>query len=150
MSNMLNLEGQRFGMMQVLERCGGTKWRCLCDCGIYKIVTTTNLRSGDVRSCGCKQGLKSEYDPNMQVCVEYQGRKITLRQLAEETGIKYMTLYMRLRRGWSVERAIGVATISPKVRGTMTYRCSPPLAQRVGRDTVRVSEREGISLEKKR
>lgn len=36
----------------------------------------------------------------------YNGETHTLAQWAELTGIKFSTLYMRLRRGWSAERAL--------------------------------------------
>ena len=29
------------------------KWECLCDCGKKIVVSGTNLRSGNTRSCGC-------------------------------------------------------------------------------------------------
>lgn len=54
----LNLEGQRFGKLTVLnalsEKIGGRVfWNCKCDCGNITKVSTNNLRSGAVRSCGC-------------------------------------------------------------------------------------------------
>ena len=30
-----------------------TRWLCLCDCGNYTSVLTSNLKSGAVKSCGC-------------------------------------------------------------------------------------------------
>lgn len=53
-----DLTGQRFGNLTVLERIG-TKWKspywkCKCDCGNYTNATSANLRSGNVKSCGCK------------------------------------------------------------------------------------------------
>jgi hypothetical protein len=29
------------------------KWFCLCDCGESTIVTSTHLKSGNTKSCGC-------------------------------------------------------------------------------------------------
>ena len=53
-----NLEGKRYGRLLVISRTNkrsGTKviWDCLCDCGTYCTVATTNLNSGNTRSCGC-------------------------------------------------------------------------------------------------
>jgi len=67
---LIDLTGQRFGRLTVLERaenykqyldCGWytTKatWLCRCDCGTECIVIGANLRRGSTRSCGC---LRSE------------------------------------------------------------------------------------------
>ena len=54
---LLDLTGQRFGRLTVIERAQSkdknTAWRCKCDCGNYKIVSGPNLRAGKSRSCGC-------------------------------------------------------------------------------------------------
>jgi hypothetical protein len=44
--------GQRFGRLLVLDR-QGRNWRCICDCGIIKILGGGNLRLGTTNSCGC-------------------------------------------------------------------------------------------------
>lgn len=53
----LDLTGMRFGSLTALERGpnkrGRTAWRCRCDCGKEKLVTTQDLRRGSVKSCGC-------------------------------------------------------------------------------------------------
>jgi len=36
-------------------KCGHTYWYCRCECGNRKIVSGSNLRRGQVRSCGCLQ-----------------------------------------------------------------------------------------------
>lgn len=51
-----NLIGKKFNNLTVLERRGSDKnrhalWYCLCDCGNYRIVTTTELKSNSVKSC---------------------------------------------------------------------------------------------------
>lgn len=58
MVKALNLSGQRFGRITVLERNsskppGATWWDCLCDCGNNKTLRGSLLVSGNTRSCGC-------------------------------------------------------------------------------------------------
>lgn len=61
MSKKLNLTGQRFGRLLALEIGEGhvwrdrriTNWKCVCDCGITKVVRTGCLISGNTKSCGC-------------------------------------------------------------------------------------------------
>jgi hypothetical protein len=51
-----DLSGQRFGCLVALElvsSSGKARWRCLCDCGVERIVFSTNLVTGQTRSCGC-------------------------------------------------------------------------------------------------
>ena len=53
------LAGKRFGRLTVIEKDAGnanrhsTFWRCRCDCGNDKIVATSHLLHGTVKSCGC-------------------------------------------------------------------------------------------------
>lgn len=57
MSN--NLIGKRFGRLTVIndtverKENGSIVWKCLCDCGNEKLVTTAALNSGSTQSCGC-------------------------------------------------------------------------------------------------
>lgn len=58
MSRAIDITGQRFGKLIVMERVGvaqkgETLWKCKCDCGNEVIVRRTNLRTGHTRSCGC-------------------------------------------------------------------------------------------------
>lgn len=60
MSRKINLQGQRFGRLFVLEEAGHNKngrvlWKCQCDCGNQTIVRSSSLRNGDTKSCGCLQ-----------------------------------------------------------------------------------------------
>ena len=57
---MESLIGQRYGKLIVIGQAKSTKdgkrrWNCRCDCGNLKTkpVTTYDLRSGKVKSCGC-------------------------------------------------------------------------------------------------
>lgn len=49
-----NLVGQRFSRLVVLRR-GEEKysWFCACDCGAKICASTTGLRTGRTKSCGC-------------------------------------------------------------------------------------------------
>ena len=57
MPKLIDLSGQRFGRLTVIERAAnnGTKtmWECKCDCGNTKVVSGSNLKNGNVKSCGC-------------------------------------------------------------------------------------------------
>lgn len=58
MSKVVDLVGQKFGRLLVLERSGSNKhgwalWKCLCDCGNHSIVIGHYLRLGNTKSCGC-------------------------------------------------------------------------------------------------
>lgn len=59
---MRHLENQRFGRLLVIERVSGKTWRCLCDCGNEKFVSTFCLTSGMTRSCGCLQNESRSID----------------------------------------------------------------------------------------
>ena len=52
----LELKGQRFGKLTVLERTGSkngqSAWLCKCDCGVEKIISASNLKTNTF-SCGC-------------------------------------------------------------------------------------------------
>ena len=65
MGKMIDLAGQRFGKLVVLENMGKLDnrryyWKCQCDCGAIVIKEGSRLRSGNTKSCGCGQydGLK--------------------------------------------------------------------------------------------
>jgi hypothetical protein len=56
----IDITGQRFGRLVVIKR--GTNrskvsraaaWRCLCDCGVEKVISGASLRQGLTKSCGC-------------------------------------------------------------------------------------------------
>ena len=53
----LELSGQRFGHLLVIEcvgsRKGHTQWLCECDCGKKKVVDGRKLKEQQIKSCGC-------------------------------------------------------------------------------------------------
>jgi len=62
MSKFRDLKGQVFGRLLVLESDGRDKWKrvmwkCKCECGTIKTISSRHLIQGNTRSCGC---LRSE------------------------------------------------------------------------------------------
>ena len=62
MGTSIDLTGQRFGYLTVIKKAehrdskNHIQFICQCDCGKYITTTTSKLRSGHVKSCGCKKG----------------------------------------------------------------------------------------------
>lgn len=58
MPKALELTGQKFGRLTVVQRVendkkGAACWLCKCDCGNEKVVQASQLKSGMTKSCGC-------------------------------------------------------------------------------------------------
>jgi hypothetical protein len=58
MRTFINIEGERFGRLIAIQHLPGTagkrsKWLCRCDCGIETQTSSSLLRKGLTRSCGC-------------------------------------------------------------------------------------------------
>lgn len=53
-----DITGQKFNSLTAVRWLRNTRygaeWLCLCDCGTEREVRASNLRSGAVKSCGCK------------------------------------------------------------------------------------------------
>ena len=76
LSENLDLTGQRFGKLTVIEYAKKRvrrliAWECLCECGTRIQVTTQALRTGNTKSCGCFKLERSSgennpsYNPNL-------------------------------------------------------------------------------------
>lgn len=64
MKKIVNIVGQKFGRLTVIERVedskrGNSRWKCRCDCGNETIVLGYHLTSGNTKSCGCYQKEKA-------------------------------------------------------------------------------------------
>lgn len=64
MPKLIDLTGQRFGRMVVIERAdnsadGRARWLCRCDCGQSKTVLGEHLKKGRTKSCGCAKSESS-------------------------------------------------------------------------------------------
>lgn len=72
---LINLKGKKFGKLTVLQRASNdatknTRSACLCECGNKTITTSSSLRSGRVKSCGCWKARKGENHWNWKVITE--------------------------------------------------------------------------------
>ncbi len=58
MDRFKDLTGQKFNRLTVLglgkrNASGQIQWKCKCDCGNIVLATTTYLKTGHTKSCGC-------------------------------------------------------------------------------------------------
>lgn len=56
--NMIDETGNKYGKLTVISEAGSNSrgkqlWNCVCDCGNTHVVSGIDLRSGEVKSCGC-------------------------------------------------------------------------------------------------
>lgn len=72
MSKVIDMTGQTWGKLTVLERAendkfGKAQWLCQCECGNTKIIVGASLRKGLTTSCGCHklQKLKEYNETNV-------------------------------------------------------------------------------------
>jgi len=81
-----DITGERFGRLVVLGRTHNigkdTAWLCECDCGNYKVVRTSGLKSGDYVSCGCR---RAELNTPDDIKGQRFGRLVALEILDKRT-----------------------------------------------------------------
>lgn len=102
MGNLIDLTGQRFGKLTVLERDyqhpdkKRAYWKCQCDCG--NIITTRgeSLRTGHTTSCGCVRENKIKDKQEKQQQIKYKdytnqkiGRLLVLNRNMERSDKKH-------------------------------------------------------------
>jgi 5-methylcytosine-specific restriction endonuclease McrA len=79
----------------------------------HKNNTLSNLQTMCL-PCHAKKDISSGYElTNMKrnTYIEFNGRRQTLAQWSKELGFRHSLIQIRLKRGWSVEKALG-----PKLR----------------------------------
>lgn len=66
MGKKIDLAGQKFNRLTVVEPIRDDRknsyWLCECDCGNFTEATTTNLRRGRHKSCGCWRKGKTSWN----------------------------------------------------------------------------------------
>ena len=131
MSKRYNILGQKFNSLTVIssaEKRGKSKqlfWTVKCDCGNESVVCSFDLRSGKIKTCGCKQGGKihglsksSEYkiycgmiqrctNPKKTEYAYYGGRGIRIcARWLEKKGQGFMNFYRDMGKRPSIEHSI--------------------------------------------
>lgn len=77
MSKVIDMTGQTWGQLTVLERAendkhGKAQWLCQCECGNKKIIAGAALRKGLTISCGCNK-LKKIKEYNKKHTIDETG-----------------------------------------------------------------------------
>lgn len=72
MPKLIDITGQRFGKLVVVERAKNNKynqamWHCVCDCGATKEINGNSLKCGSTASCGClnKENIRERQTKNL-------------------------------------------------------------------------------------
>ena len=64
--NKIDLIGKKFGQLTVVEESGYRNyrkqilWKCYCVCGNYSEHSGSDLRSGKIKTCGCRTSIRSK------------------------------------------------------------------------------------------
>lgn len=79
---VIDLTGNKYGKLTVLEYINHSKWKCKCECGNEIIVNGGNLRRLHTKSCGClrgndKKAIGATYKE--AVIIDKQGKFFTLK-----------------------------------------------------------------------
>lgn len=92
-NNIIDLQNQKFGKLIALEQVGSDSnnniiWKCQCDCGSIKNVSSHSLRNGLTQSCGCLKSKNEEKIAQLLLNNEviFEREKILY---DEETGEQY-------------------------------------------------------------
>jgi len=107
----INLEGQKFGRLLVIELLGSSRggsklWKCLCDCGNETTASTRHLnRKGKsvVRSCGClKQDNSGSNVKNWKGFGEISGGWWTQRVMRRERTRVKVAINIDIKYAWKL------------------------------------------------
>lgn len=87
----LDLTGQRFGKLTVLERTDEKEdryavWMCRCDCGNICKVNTKRLKRGTIESCGCIPKQDMRFGPKSVDLTGMRFGKLTALRRVENKG----------------------------------------------------------------
>ena len=126
----MDLEGQIFGVLTVERRVKNNKscaaqWQCRCSCGNTIVATTSILRSGHRKSCGCKakHDLTGQRFGKLTVIREmpaYPGRKKVTWECLCDCGEMAECTTTNLRSGKSM--SCGCVRTKHNGKGTRLYR----------------------------
>lgn len=83
MGKIVDITGQRFGRLTVIEQAGRSNgrqvlWKCKCDCGNEIITQGGHLRSGHTQSCGCYNKQRTQETQRKDITNQRFGKLIAL------------------------------------------------------------------------
>lgn len=105
--NALDLVGQKFGKLMVIERAGKTKndnalWLCRCECGNIVKANATTLRRGELTTCGCETATRILNARNVLMNEKsIDGVQIPLltKKVRSDSATGHKGIYKRSRKG---------------------------------------------------
>lgn len=95
----MDLTGQKYGILTVIEKSEKRvtpkgrnvyMWRCLCDCGNETIVSTSALRNGQTKSCGCLQKERVYESLFTDLSGNRYGRLLAIKPIRKNNGIYWI------------------------------------------------------------
>jgi len=144
-SKLINLSGQKFGKLTVIERDIDTQvkrnqlkpyWRCICECGVETSVNGSNLTRGGTSSCGCKRR-ENEKLILMRTLNENSTEKFKLIPLTMEIFAKVDNedyLYLK-NHTWRIDGA-GYASTSVQIDGKWVAIMMQRMIMKISDDKV--------------
>lgn len=79
-SDYIEMTGNIYGRLTVMENAGSSQWWCDCECGQRKLVSGSALRGGRTLSCGCLQDENRRGDKARDISGETYGRLTVIRR----------------------------------------------------------------------
>lgn len=90
MGKFVDLTNIKHGLLTPLQVSGtynksGTKvWKCLCDCGVYVNVKSTNLRNGKSTHCGCRKSINLSNSVTKDITGQRFARLLVIKRVANK------------------------------------------------------------------
>ena len=114
-----DLSGVRYGMLLVTTpkntRFSHDMWRVKCDCGSIFTIAAKMLQTNKIKSCGCVPSRNVKLCPSVLM---HEGRTRTLMQWQAACGVPAKEIAARIRRGLTVDQALGYEEIPVRMQGT--------------------------------
>lgn len=105
-ANLLDLSGQRFGKLKVIERAGKTKndnalWLYQCDCGNKATANATTLRRGEHTSCGCarNENVAKARQTIVERTIDCVPVPLLTKKVRSDSGTGHKGVSKRIRKG---------------------------------------------------
>lgn len=114
MGTWIDRTNVRYNKLVCKEYLGNGDWKCLCDCGKYTVVKTSQLTTGKTKSCGC---LKYKYHINENFFdeIDTEEKAYVLGMFASDGNVCKSTTNIKLELKYTDEE------ILEKIKKAMDY-----------------------------